>query len=59
MFSPQLLIELARERHADLLCEAERERTARRLRPSQRHAAPRRRRLRALAFNFPDPRTEG
>jgi hypothetical protein len=58
MFSAQLLIELARERHADLLRVAERERIARRLRPSHRHAALRLARLRAFALALPHPRTE-
>ena len=58
MFSPQLLIELARERHADLLREAELERIVRRLRPSHRRPALRLPRLRAFALAFPDPRPE-
>jgi hypothetical protein len=58
MFSPQLLIEIARERHADLLRAAERERIARRLRPSHGHADLRRPRPRAIAPAVPDPRTE-
>jgi hypothetical protein len=57
MVSPELLIEVARERHADLLRAAERERIATRSSPSPARRFPVRG-LRALAPTVPLRREE-